>query len=74
MSCMAPTRKTNLIRHWEGFQQTPANLGPENIMGNTQDKRVHVYVKNFIKNRLYIMKVVINTLWRGRDFLSARNI
>ena len=50
MSCMAPTRKTNLIRHWEGFQQTPANLGPENIMGNTQDKRVHVYVKNFTLN------------------------
>ena len=49
---MAPTRKINLIGHWEGFQQTPPNLGPENIMGNTRDKSVHVYVKNLTLNQI----------------------
>ena len=46
---MAPTRKINLIGHWEGFQQKPANLGPENFIGKTRDIRMYENEKFYSK-------------------------
>ena len=48
-SCIALTRKSNLIGHWEGFQQKPANLGPENFIGKTRDIRMYENEKFYSK-------------------------